>query len=315
MKPEDFQRVNHFFASHQRFLVTSHIRPDGDAVGSVLGLGLALKAAGKTVEMVLPDGAPEIYSFLPGFRQISRKIKSENSVIVSVDASDMGRLGDTFAHSKPALNIDHHITNDNFAELNWVEPAASATAEILADRMPAWGLPITKEVADALTLGIVTDTLGFKTSNVTPKTMRVTADLMNIGANLQEIYARGLDARSAQAVQLWRYGLTNLQNEGELVWTTLTLKDRKAAGYPGRDDADLINVLSSINNAKIAVIFVEQSDSKTKVSWRAKPDYDVSKVAAVFGGGGHKAASGAEVGGSLETIIQKVLEETKSLLQ
>lgn len=315
MKPENFQAVRDFFASHQRFLVTSHIRPDGDAVGSLLGMGLALQAAGKTVQMVLPDGAPGSYAFLAGFDQISRKLPNDIECVIALDCSDKGRLGEAFSGIKPCLNIDHHFTNDSFAEINWVEPAAAATTEILANRLPAWGLPITLPVAEALLLGLVTDTIGFKTSNVTPTTMRLAADLMNIGADLPVIYAKGLDARSFQAVQFWGYGIAHIQMDGNLVWTSLTQEDRKNAGYSGRDDADLINVLSSITGANIAIIFVEGSDGKIKVSWRAKPGFDVSKVAAAFGGGGHKAASGAEIAGSMEQIHEDVLNATKVLLQ
>lgn len=315
MKPENFQAVRDFFASHQRFLVTSHIRPDGDAVGSVLGMGLALQAAGKTVQMVLPDGAPASFNFLTGFEQIHRRIHGEVDCVVALDCSDMGRLGESFKDIKPCLNIDHHFTNDHFADLNWVEPEAAATTEILANRLPAWGLPMPTPVAEALLLGLITDTIGFKTTNVSPNTLCLAADLMKLGANLPDIYARGLDARSFQAVQFWGAGIANIQMNGNLVWTTLTQTDRKTAGYPGRDDADLINVLSSINGANIAVIFVEGSDGKVKVSWRAKPGFDVSKVAVAFGGGGHKAASGAEIAGSMEQVHEDVLQATQVLLQ
>lgn len=315
MKSGNYEAVRKFFATHHRFLVTSHIRPDGDATGSLIGLGLALQAAGKSVQMVLTDGPSSSCDFLTGFDQIKKEISCDFDSLITLDCSDMGRLGEPFRSLKPDLNIDHHITNDNFAVLNWVEPEAAATAEILADHLPAWGLPVTKPVADALLMGIVIDTIGFKTTNVTPNTLRLSADLMELGAELPIIYSNGLDSHSFEAVRLWGYGISNIQMSGSLVWTTLSLEDRKTAGYPGRDDADLINLLSSIPKANIAVIFVEQNDGKVKVSWRAKPGFDVSKIAAIFGGGGHKAASGAEITGSLENVNKEVLEATKSLLE
>ena len=315
MEPDYIQVVRNFFASRKRFLVTSHIHPDGDATGSLIGLGLALQAAGKSVQMVMTDGAPGSYDFLTGFDQISRNISGEFDGFITLDCSDIGRLGETFAQIKPDLNIDHHFTNDNFAVLNWVEPEASATSEILADHLPAWGLPITQTVAEALLMGIVIDTIGFKTSNVSPKTLRLAADLVELGANLSIIYNKGLEVRSFEAVRLWGHGIANLHMDGSLIWANLTLQDRKAAGYPGRDDADLINLLSTVTRANVAVIFVEENDEKVKVSWRAKPGYDVSKIAAAFGGGGHKAASGAEITGSLEKVNREVLEATKMLLK
>jgi len=315
MKAELVKAVRDFFQSHRRFVVTAHIRPDGDAIGSVIGLSLALKSLGKQVQVVLQDGIPGTFSFLEGSEDVVKKISGDYDAIIALDSADMGRLGNSFKDLQPALNIDHHVTNDHYAVLNWVEADASATAEILADHMPAWGLPITKPVAEALLTGILIDTIGFKTSNVTPKTLRLAADLMQSGANLSVVYNKGLEARSYEAIRFWGSGIANLQMSDGIIWTSLTLKDRKTAKYPGSDDADLINILSSITRADLALIFVEQKDGTVKVSWRAKPGYDVSSVAASFGGGGHKAAAGAEITGSLEKVQGEVLAATQMLLK
>jgi phosphoesterase RecJ-like protein len=315
MKVDLIKSVRDFFESHNNFVVTAHIRPDGDAIGSVIGLSLSLQSLGKKVQMVLPDGIPGTFSFLEGSAEITEKISGDYDAIIALDSADMGRLGNSFKELKPGLNIDHHVTNDSYAELNWVEADASATAEILADHLPAWGLPITKAVAEALLTGILIDTIGFKTSNVTPKTLRLTADLIQIGANLSVVYNKGLEARSFEAVRLWGSGITNLQMSDGIIWTRLTLKDRETANYPGGDDADLINILSSITRANLAVVFVEQKNGTVKVSWRAKPGYDVSKVAVSFGGGGHKAASGAQISGPLEKVQRDVLAATQLLIE
>jgi len=150
---------------------------------------------------------------------------------------------------------------------------------------------------------------------MTPQVLRISAELMEKGGNLPELYRRSIVNRSYEATQFWGIGLNNLEKKDRLVWTTLTIADRKDVNYPGRDDADLINVLSSIDGADIAVIFVEQPNEKVKVSWRAQPGFDVSKIALQVGGGGHAPASGAEIDGSIDEVKSKVLQLTSDLLE
>jgi phosphoesterase RecJ-like protein len=185
---------------------------------------------------------------------------------------------------------------------------------MLSGYLPQFGLPITKPIAEALLTGLITDTIGFRTVNMTPKALRVAADLMETGVDLPALYQRTLLSRSLNAVRYWGVGLSKISANGRLVWTTLTLEDRQQVGYPGRDDADLINVLSTIEDTDIALILIEQTDERIKVSWRSKPGFDVSQIALNFGGGGHKTAAGAEIDGSLKEVQSKVLNMTQSLL-
>jgi len=311
--PELHRNIRTFFETSNNFSIISHVRPDGDAIGSVLALGLSLKTLGKKVQMILVDGVPNSFRFLEGASQIKRKISTEFTNIIVVDCSDKRRLGHEIDPAQIKLNIDHHITNIEFGTLNLVEADASATCEILTENMPRWGLPITSAVANGLLAGILNDTIGFKTSNVTAKTLRLSADLVDIGAELAKIYSNTLDSRSFQAARYWGFGLNYLQKEGDIVWTVLSQNDRISANYPGNDDADLVNILSSIDDAIISVIFIEQKNGTVKVSWRAKPGTNVSKVAYEFGGGGHTAASSAEISGTLDSVIAKVLKATKTL--
>jgi phosphoesterase RecJ-like protein len=247
---------------------------------------------------------------------VLRKPSGEFDLIVTLDCSDMLRTGAALSgYRAPDLNIDHHVTNLNFARLNLVDTQAVATAEVLAANLSHWGLPLTIEAAEALLTGIITDTLGFRTSNMSPGAMRIAADLMEAGADLPDLYTRALLQRSYEAVRLWAAGLAHMAREGPLVWTTITLADRQAAGYPGRDDADVINVLSSINDAAIAIIFVEQPNGGVKVSWRAQPGYDVSELALSFGGGGHPAAAGVEIKGEIEQVQEMVIGATRNLFE
>ncbi len=305
--------------SARRILLVSHIRPDGDAVGSLLGMGLCLIAAGKQVDMVLSDGVPANFRFLAGSELIKKRAKGNYDYRIVLDASELRRIGWVLdGHPTPDLNIDHHITNDNFARYNLVLNDAAATAEILARYLPALGLTITLEAANALLTGMVTDTIGFRTTNVTPQVLRVAAGLMERGAQLAQVYYAGLVSRSFAAARFWGNGLCRVQSEDGVVWTSLTLADRTATGYPGRDDADLINVLSAVEGVDIAIIFVEQSADRVKISWRlcgqADIDADVAEIAGQFGGGGHRAASGADVDGSLELVSRSVLSATQLYL-
>ncbi|MGD0707317.1 MAG: DHH family phosphoesterase [Anaerolineaceae bacterium] len=297
-----------------RVLVVSHIRPDGDAVGSLLGMGLALKAQGKEVQMVLSDGVPSVFRHLPGTDLIRHHVHSEYDLSIALDCSDLLRTGEVLQGRQPDLNIDHHITNLNFARVNFVLPEAVATSAILAEFMEKWGLVITEDIAKVLLSGVVSDTIGFRTPNVTPHTMRLAADLMEHGPNLSDLYTRALIRRSFEAAHYWGYGLLNLKREGRLAWAVLTLKNREEAGYPGKDDADLINVISNLDGVDISVLFVEQSQGKVKVSWRAQPSYDVARLALSFGGGGHPAAAGVEIEGLLSDVEEAVLKATKSVL-
>lgn len=303
------------FRSAQRILLVCHIRPDGDAIGSMLGLGLALRSVGKQVELVCEDGVPADSRHLEGSSEVRRKPQGDFDLICVVDSSDLARTGSVLQDRGPVdVNIDHHPTNVNFAGLNLVDPQAVATAEIIASLLATWGIAISPPIAAALLTGLVTDTIGFRTSNVNPGTLRLAASLMERGADLPVLYRRALVDRSFEAMRLWAAGLARLERKGRLLWTTLTVDDRKTAQYPGRDDADLINLLSAVEGADISVIFIEQPNGRVKISWRAQPGFDVSQIASSLGGGGHAAAAGAEIQGSLPEIQAEILELTRPLL-
>jgi bifunctional oligoribonuclease and PAP phosphatase NrnA len=304
------------FKKAQRILVISHVRPDGDAIGSILGLGLSLQIAGKAIQMVSADGIPTSFRHLPGSSQVAKQPDGHFDLIVFVDCADIDRVGDVLKdYPPPDINIDHHPTNTHYARFNIVDPNAVATAEILAEKMSFFDLWINQEVATALLTGIVTDTLGFRTDNTSPKALRFAADLMEKGADLPSLYYRSLIQRPFEAVRYWGAGLSQLKREDRIVWTNLSLADRESAGYSGRDDADLVNVLTTINDVDLVVIFIEQTNGRVKVSWRARPGYDVAKIAQVFGGGGHTLAAGAEVDGKLEDVQERVLKSTRKLIE
>jgi phosphoesterase RecJ-like protein len=300
----------------QSILIASHVRPDGDAIGSLLAIGLALQNAGRTVQMVLQDGVPASFHHLHGHEQVQREPRGEWDTFISVDCADFKRLGKPFESiRKPDINIDHHITNERFGTLNLIVGEEVATSAILTDCLPLWGLEITQPIASALLSGIVTDTLGFRTANTTPESLRQAALLMERGADLPELYSRALVRRTYPAARYWGAGLSSLERSEDIVWGTLKVTDRKTAGYGGNDDADLINIISAIDGSKVGMIFVEQTDNHVKISWRALEDgVNVAKVAKHFNGGGHAAAAGADIPGTLSEIQPLVLKTTREIL-
>lgn len=329
------ETIQRLFQDSRSILIVSHIRPDGDAIGSLLGLGLALIQNGKNVRMVLADGVPQTFRFLKGSELIHRSAPVSAldafDLVITLDLSDLQRTGGVLGERMPDLNIDHHVTNLNFARTNLVLPDRAATAQIIAEFLISWGLTFNTEIASALLTGIVTDTIGYRTSNVTPQSLRLSADLMEMGADLPDLYTRSLITKSYEAIRYWGQGLIKLRREvvtipsqngskttvrdenRVMVWTDLSLQDRQEVQYIGNDDADLINTLSTIEG-DVAIIFVEQKNGHVKVSWRARPGFDVSQIALKFGGGGHPAAAGADIPGSLEAVQPQVLEATRAML-
>lgn len=300
----------------KKIVIASHVRPDGDAIGSLLGLGLALRDAGKSVQMVLADGVPSSFKYLDGSELIHKDPKGEHDTFITVDCADFKRTGKVFENfGQPDINIDHHVTNEKFGKLNLIEAEEVATAAILTNHLPEWGFKITKPIAAALLTGVITDTLGFRTSNTTPEALRQAATLMEAGVDMPEIYMRSLVRKSFPAAKFWGAGLSSLESKNGIVWGTLTVADRKAAGYGGNDDADLINMISAIDGNKVGMVFVEQSNNHVKISWRALvPGVNVSPVAQHFKGGGHAAAAGADIEGSLSEVQKEVLKKTRELL-
>jgi phosphoesterase RecJ-like protein len=303
--------------SAQRPAVLSHVRPDGDAVGSLLAVNQSLRAAGKEATAVLIGGVPRAFTFLEGADAVQTRLPEQADLLICVDCSDLERTGIALDHlPRPVdVNIDHHPTNNHFAAYNLVETRAAATTEILYAWLPEMGLPLTDSVVASLMTGLVTDTIGFRTSSVTPASLRVAAELLELGAPLQDIYEKALSSMSFVAAQYWGAGLSTLARDDGLVWATLNLADRRRVGYPGSDDADLVNILTTIEDAQVVVVFVEQPKGQVKISWRSKPAIDVSQLATLFGGGGHAAAAGAMINGSLEEVQERVLKASRQALR
>lgn len=292
-------------------LLICHVAPDGDAIGSLTGLGRALHFMGLEPTMACSDPIPARFNYIPGVEAIVQDVSAPFDLVVSLDCSDLERLGHFLQipafGSAPLLNIDHHLTNLSFGDVNLVDPRASSTAEIVLRLLEYMTVSLDAELATCLLVGIVTDTRGFRTSNVTIQVMETALRLMKAGASLPHITHHGLSRRSTAAIHLWGAALSQLRAKDRVIWTSIPLAMRRVAGYAGNGDAGLANLLVSADDADVAVVFVEREDSRIEVGLRAVPGFDVTQVALRFGGGGHALAAGCDLPGPLEEAQACVL--------
>lgn len=314
-------------------LAISHVAPDGDAIGSLLGLSWLLRSlhaaglrSGSTEPPVIclacDSPVPPQFRFLPGASEItSAPPQLPWDVIVALDASDPQRLGRAFqsangqAGSVPVVTIDHHVTNLYFGTLNYVDPEAAATSQILVGLADALGVPITEAAATCLLTGLVTDTLSFRTSNVTPAVLATAMRLMESGASLPDVTQRTMNYKPVSTLRLWALALGRMQLQGRVLWTEITREMRSQAGETGEGDGGLTSQLITAPEASVAAVFSETADGKVEIGFRARPGYDVSQVALSLGGGGHPQASGCTIPGPLAAAEARVLPMLAELVK
>lgn len=315
---KDFAAARRRIETAERILLLTHVAPDGDAIGSLLGLYHALKGVGKTVVAACSDPVPDTFRFLPGSDHAVVDPRGSFDLVIALDAADLGRVGPLGVRAdlpRPHIAIDHHITNPGFGEINLIDYESAATSELLAEHLDELGLQLNQAAAECLLSGIVGDTLGFRTSATNPKTLAIAQRLVATGVDLGRTIDLSLNKRSFGAIKLWGEGLVRLRLEHDIVWTTLPIVARHAAGYTGNGDADLVNLLTSVREASVAVVLTERGNGRVKVSWRSVPGINVGELAAAFGGGGHAQAAGAEIDGPLDTAEERVMTATRNLIQ
>lgn len=303
-----------------------HIHPDGDAIGSLLAFGWLLAALPDppTVVLACADPVPPALQFLPGADGITAALPAGPwDAIVALDASDPARLGDIYravldspASGQPdVLVIDHHITNPGFGALNYVDPAAAATAQLVLRLADALAVPIRDEAALCLMTGLVTDTLAFRTSNVDAAVLAAASRLADHGVSIAAIVQRTLSDQPAAILRLWGLALSELRVEDGVVWTVVTRAMRAAAGIAGEEDGKLVSQLINAAEARAAVLFNEQADGTVEVDLRARPGYDIAQVALSLGGGGHPQAAGCTLPGGWAEAAARVLPLVRAAVE
>ncbi len=297
-----------------RVLAICHTSPDGDAIGSLLGLGWLLRALPRPPEVVLAcaDPVPEQLTFLPGAGEIVSAMPAGPwDAVVALDASDADRLGDLFTPAAygaaPIIVLDHHVTNLLFGSLNYVDTDAAATAQIVLDLADALPVPISQQAAVCLLTGLVTDTLSFRTSNVNARTLRAAARLTELGADISDIAQRSLFTRPLALLRLWGAALSRMQLTDGVLWTEVSRAMRDEAGLKGSNESGLSSQLINAAEARVAAVFSETTDGQVEVSLRARAGYDVATVALQLGGGGHPQAAGCTLKGTLAQVEATVL--------
>jgi bifunctional oligoribonuclease and PAP phosphatase NrnA len=295
-------------------LVITHVNPDGDALGSLTAVGQALAHLDKPFTLACESDISSRFSFLPLVDRISRRPDSRPlyDLLIALDCGDASRMGEPYtllAQPKPRLiNIDHHITNDHFGDLNWVADCPS-TAEMLYQLFSDLGWPLDEGIALSLLTGVVTDTLGFRTPNVTPATLRTASALMEAGADLPLVTMQTLNLKPLATLRLWQTGLNNMRLQDGLMWTTITNQEREAVGY--RNDSSssgLVNLLADVNRVAIGVVLMEVGDGTVRVGFRSRPPYNVASIAQALGGGGHPQAAGCTMEGPLAKAEAQIVE-------
>jgi len=304
-------------AAHSVY-IACHIIPDGDAIGSLLGLGLALRRLGKSCTMACADRVPSRFDFLSGVHEIISQPPTTEEVIVTVDASDIERLGSLYDEAifrcHPVINIDHHVTNTRFGTVNLVQPLPS-TAEIVYTLIRRLGVQPDKNTATALLTGLVTDTRCFRTGNVTAAQLRTTIALMDAGASLTDITELIFNREPVSTICLWGRALANVQTHGRVIWTEIGRDMMRGCGASPNEGDGLVSFLASTMGVDAALVFREKDDGRIEVSMRAGPGWDVSGVALQLGGGGHPRAAGCTVAGEMSTVRERVLGAVETALQ
>lgn len=309
----------------RKFLVVSHVNPEGDAVGSLLGLSLALKNIGKDVTPYLEDPIPDVFKFLPGADLVAHDLNGKGpfDATFAVDCGQKDRLGKGFCELKApgtVINVDHHATNDRFGDINIIVPDASAAGELVYDLCKAADLKITKDVAVNLYVAIHTDTGSFRYSSSTPGSFIKAGELVKLGADPWDISRRVYENYPAKKYKLLGMVLSTLDvinvpcgsSNCNIAKLEVTLDMLKKTGAE-KDLADgFVNYARGIEGVEVGVLFRESGPDEYKISLRSKGDIDVASIAESFGGGGHSHAAGCNVKGGLKDVEERVISVLKA---
>ena len=297
----------------ESILLVTHVFPDGDAIGSLLGLGNALQSLGKSVDLAVDGGVPDFLDFLPGAEVVQAELAAGTwDLMISLDASDEERTGEVGAYgwvnSKTIINLDHHATNTLFGDIYLIDSQSVAAAEIVFHWLQKMEFALTEEIARPLLTGLVTDTLGFRISSVTANTLGIAQALMTAGASLSEVTQRVLDSRPFAVVKLWKEAMQSMTlAENGVIFAEVTQEDYQHADVHSSVDISLAGFLIRVKESKVSVVFRETEEGDVTLSFRSKPGFDVSEIAFNLGGGGHKQASGATIPGPLADAKARVL--------
>ena len=307
---DELQQVLNHIEQRKRFLLTSHARPDGDAIGSVLALSGILQKMGKSAEIVMSDYVPVIYKPLPFSDTIIHAShvngKYEAAIILECDSVQRTRIAGM--DQQFLINIDHHSSSKPFAHVNWIDPSACATAEMIFRLGIAADVKITPEIATCLYTAVLTDTGSFCYSPTNARTFELARQLVEHGADPARIAQNVYFSNPTSKMRLLGAALSTLHREGPVTWMTVTREDMDRCGALEEDCEGLVNYALGIAGVEVAMFFRETTDHRVRVSMRSKGAINVAGIAEVFGGGGHECASGFSLSGPLHHAVQEVVK-------
>jgi phosphoesterase RecJ-like protein len=297
----------------QKFILTSHARPDGDAVGSALACCEILRSMGKQADVVLSDGVPGLYRPLPYTDSVLLDIEqapdAEAAIILECDGVARTRLSGLEKHY--LINIDHHATANPFGDVNWIDPSACATAEMIFRLAREAGVKITPEVATCLYTAVLTDTGAFCFNGTTDRTFALAQDLVRCGADPVKIAQHVYFSTQLSKMRLLGAALSSLHRDGSLAWMHVSHKNMEHCESHEEDCEGLVNYALAIEGIEVALFFREQPDGRFRVSLRSKGAVNVAAVAASFGGGGHECASGCAIEGPLSVATERMAAQLR----
>lgn len=305
-----------FFHDHNRFLVLSHVRPDGDAYGSSLGLGMVLQTMGKDVIIANEDGMSERYQFLPGSHLLRRasELKNDPSYkLVAVDTATSDRLGASFVSwgRKPDLNLDHHLSNPAYGVLNWIDSNVPATAQLLFEIISQLSLPCPAEVASNLYVGLMTDTGSFRYRQTTRRTLEIGAALIGAGADPTELAQNCYQTYPLSRILLLREVLqrASFAFDQRVAFFHLTPEMYAISGASKEETEGLLESLQTVGTIEVAFMIEELDPQTQRVSLRSRGTVDVNAIAQKWGGGGHRLAAGIRAKISASNLEAGLLAE------
>lgn len=320
---QQLENAKSFIMSQNRFLVVSHVSPDGDAIGSTLAVGAMLAQLGKSAVMANEGEAPLKFAMLEGHGDIlnygishSAGSRPKFDCVIAVDCADYQRIGlvrEWFPHQVPLLNIDHHPTNDSYGSVNVVRSSAAATAEVLYDLAAVLGIAWTRPLADCVYTGLLTDTGGFRYSNTTPQVLQIASEMLKYGVDGNDLADQLLEKLTYSHVMVLQKALAKLafSEDKRIAWMSVSLEEVKEAGADNGDLEGLVNYPRNIEGVEVGLFFKQAETDKWKVSFRSAGLADVAAIAQKFGGGGHVRAAGCTVTGTLEQVTGQVLQEVR----
>jgi phosphoesterase RecJ-like protein len=316
----DWTKATELLNAAERVIIVTHVSPDGDAIGTLLGLGHALRGIGKTVTLAVDGGVPPSLSFLPGSDAVKKELHGvEADLYIAVDCGDEARTGEAGKQARAlgvsVINIDHHWSNPGFGNVDMIEAAWVSASDGVFEWLTAMNTPISPDAAQCLLCGLVTDTLCFRTDSTKPNTLGIAQRLMELGGDLSTIVQQTVSRVQTNTLRLWAQVMPTLKVEDKVIWIKVGLADRKAASLPDNEtkDGGLSSLLVQADDAYISCVITERDGGKVELSFRAKPGFDTSIVALALGGGGHKLASGATVMGTLDTVEAQVIPMLKEV--